>query len=229
MATKHFSESKRFSLDIQADGSGGTIRDGDTIIFEITRNYPRFPFAFFKRDGREWLLCGRSYMQVLFLDLENRKEYEFEAPHGFIWAHTIPNTDGTLFMVEGCFWAAPYQIAFYKWSDINLPPIHILYESEKLMDKLSDDFSYDQVVWIDSTTIKLDLVVDTNAIQFIRKDNKEVVDTFVYNDGYDEKEYDKMAEKYSGNEYMLPHIITYQSTKSPLSLKISDKVVELEL
>jgi len=85
-------------------------------------------FTFFKRDENEWVFFKTSHYSVQFVNLNNGESYNNEGPgmsSNFCWASTKINKSGTIIAVEGCYWAAPYEIRFF---DISKPEISVIQE-----------------------------------------------------------------------------------------------------
>jgi len=134
------SPSKRFSLTIEyyehVEGirhynySLGTIRDTEKKIFSIVkRNYSHFPFQWIQKKGREYILCGIDYQGYTIIDLETGQTESFipeEAyeGHGFCWAAMYYQTDTDKLIVDGCYWACPYELVVYDISE----PMQIPYK-----------------------------------------------------------------------------------------------------
>lgn len=90
------------------------------LIETVHRNYGSFPFLFVENhpNGHDYLICGENYMSQTVIELDTRKRIEL--PTGtsqFCWAHYEFNQDEKLIIVDGCFWAAPYEIKIYDFSD----------------------------------------------------------------------------------------------------------------
>lgn len=98
--------------------------DSDEPIAVVQRNYSRFPHAFVEGhpNGHAYLVCGEDYQgqTVVELDTGRRRELlpeEAKKGHGFCWAsyEYVPTMQALL--VDGCFWACPYEYRFYDFSD----------------------------------------------------------------------------------------------------------------
>jgi len=98
-------------------------------IAEVHRNYGSFPFAFVEEhpNGHDYLICGEDYQgqTVIELDTGERRNYLPDSAakgHGFCWASFKPNPKGDLIAVEGCYWAAPYEVWIVDFSEpLNMP------------------------------------------------------------------------------------------------------------
>jgi hypothetical protein len=129
----HSSPSGRYVLETlryAADEQGrryarGTVRrlEDDAPVADIERNIGGFLHAWVQHpDGLESLLCGEDYQgyTVVCLDTaEARVHFPPEAfgGHGFCWAAIHPSPDGSILAVEGCYWACPYELVMYDFSD----------------------------------------------------------------------------------------------------------------
>jgi hypothetical protein len=98
------------------------------IIAEVKRNYGHLWYAWVEHhDGNEYLLCGEDYQgySVINLTQEIARVYLPEAAErggGFCWVGVYPSSDTLMLAVEGCYWAWPYEIVFYDFTDpANLP------------------------------------------------------------------------------------------------------------
>lgn len=96
----------------------------DAPIAEVRRNYSSFPFLFIEEhpNGHDFLVCGEDYQgqTVIELDTGRRKDYlpeEAKDGVGFCWAAYTFDRDSQILVVDGCFWAGPYQYNFYDFSN----------------------------------------------------------------------------------------------------------------
>lgn len=99
-------------------------KGSDTPLFEVRRNFYSFPYSWVEGhpNGHDYLITGEDYQgqTVLELDTGNRRDYLPEAAkkgHGFCWAGHAFNYKHQILVVEGCFWAAPYESKFFDFSD----------------------------------------------------------------------------------------------------------------
>lgn len=102
--------------------SRGTVyRVTDNVeICDIKRNYSAFHYSFVTKNGEEFLISGRSYMNQTIVNLDRGVEYEpiiKETGGEFCWAESFLSPDGNVLVVDGCYWACPYMLKFFDFSD----------------------------------------------------------------------------------------------------------------
>jgi hypothetical protein len=105
--------------------------NAESVIDIIYRNFSHFPYSWVEVDGNEYLLCGLDYQGYSIVDLSKKetKHYvsvEAYAGHGFCWAEIFYFQQKKLIVVDGCYWAAPYELVFYDFSKpMDLPYIEL--------------------------------------------------------------------------------------------------------
>lgn len=130
---KSYSPSGNFYLIISYYNTGentwaysqGTIKNSknDKIVADIKRNFSHFWYSWIEHtNGNEYLLCGEDYQGQTVVNLTKRtvKNYFPEAGfdgHGFCWANAIPSKNSEILAVEGCYWACPYDIVFFDFTN----------------------------------------------------------------------------------------------------------------
>lgn len=125
--------------------SRGRMYAGEKLVADVKRNYSHFPFAWAEghANGHDYLLCGEDYQgyTVVELDTGRRndllpesvpKSYTYKEKdgtektgvvdmypngYGFCWAGIHPSPDRRVIAVEGCYWAAPYEVVLYDFSE----------------------------------------------------------------------------------------------------------------
>jgi hypothetical protein len=110
----------------------GIIMDSSNNTIDIIyRNYDPFPYRWVEIDDTEYLVCGLDYQGYSIVDL-SKKETRHYVPeeayegHGFCWAEIFFFEQKKLIMVDGCYWAAPYELVFYDFSKpMDLPYIEL--------------------------------------------------------------------------------------------------------
>jgi hypothetical protein len=100
------------------------VSDGSEIA-DVKRNYSTFRHSFVTKDGKEYLISGRSYMGQTIVNLETGVELNdkiWKAEKGyqgfeFCWAAHWLSPDGNTLVVNGCHWGGPYEFKFFDFSD----------------------------------------------------------------------------------------------------------------
>lgn len=127
----------RYTLRITTVGTGpGYIdhsrcvvaRSDGAEIATVDRNYAAFPFAFVlgHPDGHDYLLCGADYQGQTLIRLDTGERWDHVPPEaavgaGFCFADITPSPDGRTLAVDGCYWAAPYEVRLYDFTEPGLP------------------------------------------------------------------------------------------------------------
>jgi len=134
------SPSDKYSLTIQYFGTGpgtwnvskGIARKGSKIVAEVNRNHSCFWYEWVEDhpNGNDYLLCGEDYQGQTIINLTEERVINYlpeEAKNGFgfCWIN-VDGSEKTKLIVEGCIWAAPYEIIEYDFSDPENPPFAIL-------------------------------------------------------------------------------------------------------
>jgi len=96
----------------------------DEPIAEVRRNYSAFPFSWIEnhKNGHAYLVCGEDYQgqTVLELDTGRRRDHvprDEAVGHGFCWAGHEFHAETSTLVVDGCFWACPYEFRFFDFTD----------------------------------------------------------------------------------------------------------------
>ena len=102
------------------------------------------------------ILCGGQTV----IDLTNRKMASYaDGTDGFIWAQFFPSPDSKTLAVVGCFWACPYEIKIYDFSEpMNLP----------LRELRSIDLINDETIdrWLDNKSF----VTKGTEVEFLKEE-----------------------------------------------------------
>ena len=101
---------------------------GGKILADVKRNIGHFWHTWVEHpNGNEYLLCGEDYQGYSVVNL-TQGTYQIYFPDegyqgfGFCWAAIYPSPDKLMLAVDGCVWAAPYEIVFYDFRQPdNLP------------------------------------------------------------------------------------------------------------
>src|SRR5688500_4536509 len=135
-------------------GTVTRIRDGAPVC-DIQRNFGVFHHSFVTKDGREYLITGRSYMSQTIVDLDRGQEFEPTGDHynggAFCWARCYLSPDGNTLAVDGCFWACPYEYRFFDFSDpsngwASLPIVGV--------ETIEDPIDKREPQWLDTSTFE---------------------------------------------------------------------------
>lgn len=142
----HTSPSGRYRLVVtrHATGKGtwsyskGRVFDDDRLVAEVCRNYHSFLFCFVEghTNGHDYLVTGEDYQGQTFIELDTGRRVDHlpkSASHGFgfCWAKITPSPSKRTLAVNGCFWAAPYEVWFVNFDDpMSGPPIVLKREAD---------------------------------------------------------------------------------------------------
>lgn len=135
------------------------------LIAEVRRNYSAFPFLFLEDhiDGHEYLICGEDYQGQTFVQLDTGKvvsdrSFGAERGFGFCWASYRLLGDGKTLLVDGCYWACPYELKFFDvsdpmngWKEIELPYDDL--EGSLDPEKSEVTVEGDTIVWVERAYI----------------------------------------------------------------------------
>ncbi len=121
------------------------------LVADVKRNFDNFWHAWVAHpDGNEYLLCGEDYQGYSVIDLRSGEMAVHFPPEafkgsGFCWADALPSPDGLTLAVFGCYWACPYELVFFDFSNpMQLP----LAELARIGD------CYDTVGWESARSFK---------------------------------------------------------------------------
>jgi hypothetical protein len=134
---EHLSPSGRFRLVVETyqtspttwNYTKGIIYSNNQWVGEIRRNYPHFPFLFFrKNNGTEYLISGRTYLSQTIINCETGHVYDNtdgETDH-FCWSDIYQVNENTI-CVLGCVWGGSYFYQFYDMTNLNKgwPILHV--------------------------------------------------------------------------------------------------------
>jgi hypothetical protein len=103
--------------------SRGIVHDLKTgeILFDVKRNYSHFWYAWTSHsNGNKYMLCGADYQGQTVLNLTQKTRADFvpdsaKKGYGFCWIDVFPL--GNELVVEGCYWACPYEKVTYDFSE----------------------------------------------------------------------------------------------------------------
>jgi hypothetical protein len=165
--------------------------DSNRVIADVKRNYGMFWHEWCRHsNGFEYLLCGEDYQGYTVINLDKRITNSFFPKsayegHGFCWAKVYPSPNGNILAVEGCYWACPYELVLYDFSEPDVLPLKELSRTNDLGD--SDG-------WISENTF-----VMSREVECRKSDGKP------YND-LEEKEQDRLDSDANLVEYRIERL-----------------------
>jgi hypothetical protein len=146
-AEQHVSPSSQYALEITIYPTGegrwnysrGAVRrvSDQVVVADVKRNYGQFWHTWVTHaSGLEYLLCGEDYQGYTVIELSTGR-IQVHLPDeafkgmGFCWTAVHPSPDGLTLAVDGCYWACPYELVFYDFSQ---PMQSVLPELERIED-----------------------------------------------------------------------------------------------
>jgi hypothetical protein len=145
-ATNFFSKEPNWDLTkVEVYNQGSSEK-----ILEFFVNESSFFYSWLLKDNKEYLICAEDiFGGQTVIDLDNAK-LEGYSPNeeGFIWTSFHLSPDGKTLATIGCYWACPYIIKLFDFSDPMALPLKEIKEIE-LLDN-------DEIIlaWIDNQTFK---------------------------------------------------------------------------
>lgn len=128
----HKSDSGKYELHVTRHTTGKNswdyskarvYRDG-VLVTEVCRNYGSFPFLFIEGhpNGNDFLIAGEDYQGQIVIELNTGRRRgllpeEAKQGFGFCWADYRFDSKSQVVVVDGCFWACPYEFKFFDFSD----------------------------------------------------------------------------------------------------------------
>lgn len=122
--------------------SKGTVLDlkNNKVITKVKRNYGVFWHSWVNHtNNKEYLLCGEDYQGYTTINLTEEKtntyfpEDGYEGS-GFCWAVAYPSPDSSLLAVDGCYWACPYDLVLFDFTEPDVLP----YKELKRIDSIDE-------------------------------------------------------------------------------------------
>jgi len=110
--------------------SRGRVYVGEKLIADVKRNYSSFEWAFAEGhpNGHDYLLCGEDYQGQTVVELDTGLRADTGATEdtmkgfGFCWVRIHPSPDRKVVAVDGCYWACPYEVVLFDFSEpLKLP------------------------------------------------------------------------------------------------------------
>jgi len=141
-AISNESPSGRYNLEVTSLSSStrwgyteGIVRSDRSrqVIASVRRNYGQFPFAWCEDhpNGHDYLICGEDYQgqTIVELDTAHRVDHlaaQAEQGFGFCWAQHYIVPSKNILIVDGCYWACPYELVAFDFSTpLELPYVEL--------------------------------------------------------------------------------------------------------
>ena len=165
------SPSKRFRLDVTSyllkdpplDLTNIEIFDQtlNEKIFDFFVNESHFFHGWVSANDTEYLLCAEDiFGGQTVIDMTHKKMNSYSPPEdGFIWTDFYVSPDGKTLATIGCYWACPYVIKVFDFSEpLNLPLREI--QQIELLDN-------DEVItgWLDNETLNVKGFVKEHTLE----------------------------------------------------------------
>lgn len=132
----------------------------DEPIAFIKRNIGHFWYRWITHpNGCEYLLCGEDYQGYTVINLTRGRINTYFPENGydgmgFCWTAVLPSPDGLRLAVEGCYWACPYQLVIFDFSQPETLPLRELAR----FDSVSESYT-----WIDNTHFQCEQDVEVRT------------------------------------------------------------------
>ncbi|HCB05503.1 MAG TPA: hypothetical protein PLZ93_08070 [Nocardioides sp.] len=98
------------------------------LIARILRNFDAFPFTWCEEHptGHDYLIAGEDYQGQTIIELDTGARVDHlpdaaEQGFGFCWAGHLLSPRRDVLVVDGCYWAGPYELVAYDFSR----PMHL--------------------------------------------------------------------------------------------------------
>jgi hypothetical protein len=125
----------------------------DEKLVDFFINESRFFHGWLKKNDIDYLICAEDiFGGQTVVDLTNRRIVGFSPNEdGFIWTDFHLSPDGKILATIGCYWACPYVIKLFDFTDPMSLPLTELKEIQLLQNN--------EIItcWLDNDTIELSL------------------------------------------------------------------------
>ncbi|HQE92041.1 MAG TPA: hypothetical protein PLH19_04600 [Anaerolineae bacterium] len=139
------------------------------IIADVKRNYGHFWHTWVEHaNGNEYLLCGEDYQGYSVINL-TEETYDVFFPEsgyrgfGFCWVKVHPSPDGLVLAVDGCYWACPYEIVFFDFSNPSVLPLPEIERCDGVTDPV--------IGWTDNDTFAFTVSYDVRKSDGVKYQN----------------------------------------------------------
>lgn len=147
-----------------------TVGDSGAPCATVMNNYSSFPFLFIEdHNGHDYLFCTEDYQGQVCIELDTGRTMRCfpEAGyngHGFCWAVMTLLDDNKTLMVDGCYWACPYELKLFDisnlgdptveehWPELDLPP-GVDYLSSGDRSAVRADTAAGTIAWTEKTRV----------------------------------------------------------------------------
>lgn len=122
-------------------------------LFDFFINESRFFHSWLTKNNIDYLICAEDiFGGQTVVDLTNRKMAGYSPNEdGFIWTDFHLSPDGKILATIGCYWACPYVIKLFDFTDPMTLPLTEIKEIQLLQNN--------EIItsWLDNNTIQLSL------------------------------------------------------------------------
>ncbi len=92
------------------------------VIAQFKRNDESFFHCWLDHGGTQYLLCSEDLEGQTCIDLTHRRIESYSSEDSFIWTEFYPSPSKRKIAIVGCYWACPYVVKIYDFSEpMNLP------------------------------------------------------------------------------------------------------------
>jgi hypothetical protein len=129
-------------------------QDSNEKLFDFFVNDGRFFHGWLTKNNIDYLICAEDiFGGQTVVDLTNHKLVGYSPDEdGFIWTDFHLSPDGKTLAAIGCYWACPYVIKLFDFTDPMTLPLTEIKEIELLQNNESI------TCWLDNETIELNLL-----------------------------------------------------------------------
>jgi hypothetical protein len=120
------------------------------VVADVKRNFGHFWQAWVAHpNGNEYLLCGEDYQGYSVINLTQATQAVYFPERGydgggFCWTAVHPAPDGLVLAMDGCYWACPYDLVLFDFSDPARLPLPEIQRFEDIADPV--------IGWVDNAT-----------------------------------------------------------------------------
>ena len=142
----------------------------DEKLFDFFVNESRFSYAWITKSNIEYLVCAEDiFGGQTIIDLTNRQIEGYSPKEdGFIWTDFHLSPDGTKLATIGCYWACPYVIKIFDFTNPLKLPLKEIIEIE-LLDN-------DEIIlgWLDNLTLQMKGVQRERETEYLESGGRKI-------------------------------------------------------